>query len=674
MNRHLSITKDPNDIAWLQVDKADSSANVLTAELLEEFDQSLVQIAQMHPKGLVIVSGKASGFIAGADVKAFADVPGVASAEQHIHRVHEILHRLESMAFPTVAAIHGFCLGGGLELALACDYRVSVNDDATRLGFPEVKLGIFPGYGGTVRSTRLLGDLAALQLMLGGRTVSARTARRMGLVDLAVPKRQLRAAAVGMIQRNTRPRRASWIKRLLSLALARPMVCRLLATQVEKRVDRSHYPAPFELLQHWRATAGDAAAMYDSEARNVARLINATAAQNLIRVFLLQDRLKAEGNKADFRPRQVHVIGGGVMGGDIAAWCALRGLRVTLQDRAPEYLSRAVQRAHQLFRHKLKDPYAVQAAIDRLMPDHRGSGIRNADVVIEAIYEDLDAKQALYAQVEPLMKADALLASNTSSIPLAQLGSNLARPGRLVGLHFFNPVAKMPLLEVVHDSHTEAAMINRAAAFARHIDKLPLKVRSSPGFLVNRVLMPYLLEAVELLDAGTPATAIDRAAIAFGMPMGPIELADTVGLDICLSVAGKMAGALHNPVPEKLRALVDEGHLGRKSGQGFYAWKDGKAVKPNPAGEALVRDPDISDRLILRLVNESVACLREGVVDDEDLLDAGVIFGTGFAPFRGGPMHYVHSRGSAEVKQRLDELEDRFGQHFHADPGWGAIA
>jgi 3-hydroxyacyl-CoA dehydrogenase/enoyl-CoA hydratase/3-hydroxybutyryl-CoA epimerase len=308
------------------------------------------------------------------------------------------------------------------------------------------------------------------------------------------------------------------------------------------------------------------------------------------------------------------------------------------------------------------------------MPDHRGSGIRNADVVIEAIYEDLDAKHALYAQVEPLMKKDALLASNTSSIPLAQLGSVLARPGRLVGLHFFNPVAKMPLLEVVHDTHTEAEMVCRAAAFARHIDKLPLKVRSSPGFLVNRVLMPYLLEAVELLDAGTTATAIDRAAVAFGMPMGPIELADTVGLDICLSVAGKMAGALHNPVPEKLRTLVDQGHLGRKSGQGFYAWKGGKAVKPTPAGEAPVHDADISDRLILRLVNESVACLREGVVDDEDLLDAGVIFGTGFAPFRGGPMHYVHSRGSAEVKQRLDELEDRFGQHFHADPGWGEIA
>ena len=414
--------------------------------------------------------------------------------------------------------------------------------------------------------------------------------------------------------------------------------------------------------------------MYASEARNVARLINETAAQNLIRVFLLQDRLKGEGNKADFAPRHVHVVGGGVMGGDIAAWCALRGMRVTLQDRAPEYLTRAVQRAHALFRQKLKDPYRVQSAVDRLMPDHLGSGVRSADVVIEAIFEDVEAKRALYAEIEPQMKTDAILATNTSSIPLAVLGEKLARPGRLVGLHFFNPVAKMPLLEIVRDEHTEPDMLARAAAFARHIDKLPLKVRSSPGFLVNRVLMPYLLEAVELLDENIPAPVIDRAAVGFGMPMGPIELADTVGLDICLSVAGKMAGALHNPVPERLRELVDNGNLGRKSGKGFYRWRDGRVVKQASTDEVALSDEDISDRLILRLINESVACLREGVVEDEDLLDAGVIFGTGFAPFRGGPMHYVHSRGTSELQQRLGELEDRFGEHFHADAGWGAIA
>lgn len=674
MNPHFSFEKDGEGIAWLTFDKADSGTNVLTEEVLEAFDQALVQVAQMHPKALVIQSGKGTGFIAGADVKAFARVAGIASAEQHIRRTHEIFHRLESMAFPTIAAIHGFCLGGGLELALACDHRACCNDKGTRLGFPEVKLGIFPAYGGTVRSARLLGDLRAMQLMLGGRTLDGRAAKRLGLVDLAVPRRQLRSAARRLARSEHPPRRASWMKRLPALAPLRPLFANMLRKGVAKKVREAHYPAPFELVDHWRHTAGDETEMYASEARQVARLINETAAQNLIRVFMLQDRLKSEGDKRAFEPRHVHVVGGGVMGGDIAAWCALRGMRVTLQDRAPEFLTRAVQRAHALFRRKLKDRYLVQAAIDRLMPDAGGSGVASADVVIEAIFEDIDAKRQLYAQLEPRMRPDALLATNTSSIPLDVLGAALERPERLVGLHFFNPVAKMPLVEIVHDATTDRRMIERAAAFTRHIDKLPLKVRSSPGFLVNRVLMPYLLEAVELLGEGVDAPEIDRAAEAFGMPMGPIELADTVGLDICLSVASEMSEALHNPVPQRLRDLVAEGHLGRKSGEGFYRWRDDRVDKQAAAGDSPLSDADIGDRLILRLINEAVACLREGVVEDEDLLDAGVIFGTGFAPFTGGPMHYVHSRGSDEVQRRLDELEDRYGNHFHADAGWGAIA
>lgn len=679
MNRHFSFQTDAKGIAWLYIDKADCGTNVLTAELLEAFDQVLVQIAQTHPNALVILSAKDSGFIAGADVKAFAAVAGVASAEQHIARVHQIFHRLESMAFPTVAAIHGFCLGGGLELALACDYRVCCNDEKTRLGFPEVRLGIFPGYGGTVRSTRLLGDLKALELMLGGRTLGGRAAQRLGLVDQAVPRRQLRPAATGLIEQLPGKRRAGWLNRLPSLAPLRPLVAGLLSRKVAQRVRKNHYPAPFELIEHWRETAGDESAMYRGEVRQVARLVNETAAQNLIRVFLLQDRLKSEGDRSVFTPRHVHVVGGGIMGGDIAAWCALQGMRVTLQDRQPELLTRAVQRAHGLFRSRLKNRYAAQAAIDRLMPDHRGSGVRGADVVIEAIFEDVDAKRALYADLEPAMKPGALLATNTSSIPLAELGAQLARPDRLVGLHFFNPVVKMPLVEVVYDKDTDSDSLAQAAAFARHIDKLPLKVRSSPGFLVNRILMPYLLEAVELLEDGIPAPVIDHAAVAFGMPMGPIELADTVGLDICLSVARRMSKALHSPVPDVLQHLVDNSHLGRKSGQGFYAWKAGKPENPTtsrgkPAGAKALSENDISDRLTLRLINESVACLREGVVADEDLLDAGVIFGTGFAPFRGGPMHYVHSRGTDALRQRLDELENQFGQHFHADAGWKALA
>ncbi len=310
--------------------------------------------------------------------------------------------------------------------------------------------------------------------------------------------------------------------------------------------------------------------MYASEAREVSTLLTGETAQNLIRVFLLQDRLKGLAEKSDFTARHVHVIGGGVMGGDIAAWCVLKGLVVTLQDRAPEHLGRAVSRAHKLFRKKLRDRYQVQNAMDRLIADHLGTGIKKADVIIEAIYEDVKAKQNLYRQVEPVMKASALLASNTSSIPLEKLAEHLQQPERLIGLHFFNPVAKMPLVEIVTQAGNPPQLIADATRFAKGIGKLPLPVKSHPGFLVNRVLMPYLLEAVTLLEEGVSATEIDEAALRFGMPMGPVELADTVGLDICLSVAEKLSETLHNPVPESLRRQVEAGHLGKKSGQGYY--------------------------------------------------------------------------------------------------------
>ncbi len=670
----LHWTLDEEGIAWLAFDRHDGDTNVLTEAVLEAFDAMLVEIAQGHPRGLVIHSAKPGGFIAGADVKAFARVDDPQAAERFIRRVHEILQRLESMAFPTVAMIHGYCLGGGLELALACDYRVARDDRDTRIGFPEVRLGIFPGFGGTVRALRALGPLKALPPMLAGRTLDGRAARRLGLVDEAVPERQLRNVARLLIAQRRPPRRAGLLARLPGVWPLRPAVAALMARQVRARVNPAHYPAPFALLDHWRRHGGNARALYDSEARAVSRLIVSDTAQQLIRVFLLQERLKGLADKGAFTPRHVHVVGGGVMGGDIAAWCALRGFTVTLQDRTPELLGRAMGRAAQLFEKRLKDRYRVQAALDRLVPDHQGLGVARADVVIEAIFEDAEAKRALYAEIEPRLREDAVLATNTSSIPLAELRGALARPGRLIGLHFFNPVAKMPLLEIVRDEHTEPETLARGLAFARHIDKLPLPVSATPGFLVNRVLMPYLLEAVRLLEEGVPAPVIDRAALHFGMPMGPIELADTVGLDICLSVARKLAPLHDEPLPERLEQEVEAGHLGKKSGQGFYRWQRGRAHKPQVKMPPPARLEELADRMILRLINESVACLREGVVEDADLLDAGVIFGTGFAPFRGGPLQYARSRGMERCEQRLHELEDHYGHQFHADPGWHELA
>ena len=669
--KNWRLELDAGRIAWLYADKADSSANVLSKDVLEELHFIIDYITTERPQGLIILSAKKSGFIAGADVKEFTAIHDYDQALELISRGQSILDRIEKLPFPSVAMIHGFCLGGGMELALACRYRVAEDDPRTRLGLPEVKLGIHPGFGGTVRLPPLVGAPVAMDLMLSGRTVEARQAQRMGLVDYAVPLRQLRRAAVAMVEEHPVPHQPKFLGRLSNNGLVRPLLASYLRKKTAEKAALDHYPAPYAIIDLWSEYAGDRERMMLEEGRSVARLLTGDTAQNLVRVFLLQERLKSLGRGGDFTPRRVHVIGAGVMGGDIAAWCALRGLKVTVQDRNHESLARVMKRAHDLYKKKLKLPRLVQAAMDRLMPDKNGTGLRRADVVIEAIFEDIDAKQGLYREIEPVIRPDCLLATNTSSIPLETLSQALSQPERLVGVHFFNPVAQMQLVEVVSSPVTSADAAKKAAAFVRHIDRLPLPVKSSPGFLVNRVLMPYLLEAVTMESEGVPATVIDQAATRFGMPMGPILLADTVGLDICLSVAEILSKQLNVTVPERLRELVAAGRLGRKSGQGFYSYKGDKsdAVKPDKDYKG---PEDITDRLMFRYFNEAMACLREGVVADADLLDAGMIFGTGFAPFRGGPMHYVQTSGISRGKQRLQELEVAYGERFHPDSFWAS--
>jgi 3-hydroxyacyl-CoA dehydrogenase/enoyl-CoA hydratase/3-hydroxybutyryl-CoA epimerase len=411
--------------------------------------------------------------------------------------------------------------------------------------------------------------------------------------------------------------------------------------------------------------------MMEEEANSVARLIQGDRVRNLIRVFFLQTRLKGLGDKKSFSPRHIHVIGAGTMGGDIAAWCALRGFRVTLQDREPKYLSNAFKRANALYAKRLKSTSERNAALDRLIPDINGDGVPQADVIIEAIFEDVDAKHTIYRDVEARMKEGAVLATNTSSIPLETLATALKQPQRLVGIHFFNPVAMMPLVEIVSSELSSEKIIQQAIAFTQHIGKLPLPVKSSPGFLVNRILMPYLVEAFTLYDEGVAAEAIDKAATDFGMPMGPVQLADTVGLDICLSVAQNLSQAYGISVPAGLDKFVKSKHLGKKSGRGFYRYKNGKPV--------LDKDVDIGDqkmiqhRLVYRFLNEAAACLQEEIVADRDLLDAGIIFGTGFAPFRGGPMNYASNEGVDSIIAAMMEYEERFGERFKPARGWSLL-
>jgi 3-hydroxyacyl-CoA dehydrogenase/enoyl-CoA hydratase/3-hydroxybutyryl-CoA epimerase len=423
------------------------------------------------------------------------------------------------------------------------------------------------------------------------------------------------------------------------------------------------------MIEVWKRGGSGIGQRLKLEARSVAKLATTPTAQNLIRIFVLQERLKGQGAGADAQIRHVHVVGAGVMGGDIAAWAAFKGFEVTLQDREMKFIQPALDRARTLYEKKLKSADKVEAAMQRLRADVDGSGVAAADLAIEAIYENAEAKEALYATIEPQFQADEILASNTSSIPLDELRKNLAAPQRFLGLHFFNPVAQMPLVEVVRHDRLDPLIEKRALAFCKAIGKLPVAVKGTPGFLVNRIRMPYLLEALRLYSEGVPGPVLDRAAKKFGMPMGPIELADTVGLDVCASVGKELAPFLGLEVPPGLDEKLDAGKRGKKDGQGLYVWQDGKPQKPE-VDKDYVTPPDVQERMILPMVNEAIACLADGVVDDADLLDAGVIFGTGFAPFRGGPIQYARSEGTDKLKARLEQLAQRYGDRFKPKNGW----
>jgi 3-hydroxyacyl-CoA dehydrogenase/enoyl-CoA hydratase/3-hydroxybutyryl-CoA epimerase len=665
---------DSDGILWLTLDKPGTSANVLSSEVLLELDAILRPLQQNAPRGVVVLSAKKSGFIAGADIKEFTGVTDAESGYRLIHGGQQVLDRLEALSCPTVAAIHGFALGGGLELALACRYRVALADERLSLGLPEVLLGIHPGFGGTVRSVRIVGVRPAMEMMLTGKSVRAEKALQIGLVDKLVSSlEELQAAARDLIRLRPAPRKAPFSEGLLSTAPLRLFIRRALIAQVAAKARRDHYPAPYAIIDLWSRFGAHGSEAFEGEARSIARLFTTETSRNLVRVFLLQDRLKSLGGKSGAEIKHVHVVGAGVMGGDIAAWSALRGFTVTLQDQSQELLEPALQRSRELFTKRLRDPAKAAAAGERLRADVEGTGVAQADVVIEAIFENLEVKQALYARLEPKMKPTALLATNTSSLMLEPLAAQLARPERLVGLHFFNPVSQMQLIEIVQGAATDPAVAQAATAFARKLDKLPVPCRSAPGFVVNRVLMPYLHEAMFAAQEGVPLALIDKVAVDFGMPMGPIELADVVGLNVAADVGEIVARELGRPAPDltRLRQLIAANKLGRKSGEGFYVWKEGKAQKP-PAPD-VASPPDLLDRLILVLVNECAACLRERVVEDPDLIDGAVIFGTGFAPFRGGPLAYARSRGVASVVTRLEELASRYGPRFQPDSGWPLV-
>jgi len=509
--------------------------------------------------------------------------------------------------------------------------------------------------------------------------LSAASARAVGLVDNVVDAPMLLDAAAELIKRGAqRPFKQRLLGWITNLWPTRQLLASILVRQVARKARREHYPAPYSLIETWRRSGGSVQSRLGAERKSVAKLASTPTARNLVRVFFLQERLKAQAGKVgDEMPladiRNVHVIGAGVMGGDIAAWAAYKGFEVTLQDREQLFIDGALARAAELFEKKVKDQAMRPAVSRRLKGDLDGDGISNADLVIEAIIEQADAKRELYASVEPRMKADALLATNTSSIPLTALTGHIQRPAKFAGLHYFNPVALMPLVEIIqHDGMTPGTQ-KRLAAFCKALDKLPLPVAGTPGFLVNRILFPYMLEAVTAYSEGIPAAVIDRTAVKFGMPIGPIELIDTVGLDVAAGVGAELAPFLGLPIPAALSTPPENGKRGKKDGQGLYTWENGKAKKPEVPKDYQAPE-NLQDRLILPLLNEAVACLHDGVVSDADLLDAGVIFGTGFAPFRGGPIEYIKSVGPDVLVATLQSLQAKYGDRFAPRHGWESPA
>ena len=670
--KNFKLTRDADGIAWLLFDRAGASANTLSGDVIEELGQIVAALESERPGGLVIRSAKTSGFIAGADVNEFRGVSDPQQVQTEMAKAHAVVDRLEAMKIPSVAVIHGFCLGGGLEIALACNTRIAV--DNARFGFPEVMLGLHPGLGGTARFTHLVSPLEAMTLMLTGKTIDARKAKALGLVDAVTQERHVLGAVKDAVFGRLRPHRQGLLAKAMNFGPVRGILGNRMRSEAAKTAPKANYPAPYALIDLWEKHGGDRKAMLEAEKPSFANLMVTPTAQNLIRVFLLREQMKklADGRNT---VKHLHVIGAGAMGGDIAAWCAHQGLRVTLADMKPEAIAGAVKRASDLFGKIIRKKTDLRDALDRLIPDLDGEGVRNADLIIEAVPENLGLKQKVYAGLEPVMKPDAILATNTSSIPLQDLRTTLKRPERLLGLHFFNPVSRLQLVEVVSHDAVDPQALSTALKFVGAIDRLPLPVKSSPGFLVNRALTPYMLEAMVMLDEKVDKATIDAAAEKFGMPMGPIELADQVGLDICVAVGDmlrtKFGEAALPAAPEWLRDKVKKGELGRKTGKGFYEWKDGKAVKtPSPVQPT----DEMIDRLVLPMSNVCVACLREGIVDNADVVDGAMIFGTGYAPFRGGPLNYARTRGAADIVETLRALEAKFGERFKPDTGWDTFS
>ena len=649
--QHWKFKVDFEQIAWATFDCQGQSMNTLNHRAMLELNTILDEVERLKLKnevrGLIFISGKRNNFIAGADIKEFENMDTEEKVLELTGPGTELFHRMERLNIPVIAAINGFCLGGGLEFAMSCHYRIATRAEGTRLGLPEVKLGIIPGLHGTVRMLRLAGPVNAMSSMLTGRMLKANVAKSFGLVDQLVPSAlELRWAARKAVLQNRRSKAGkSLMHKIMRIGPVRKLLANQMRNKTKAKARPDHYPAPFKLIELFEKHGGDEQDMFKAEQKMFAPLMVSEQSRNLRRVFRLSEEMKGLAPKrSGYKPLRAHIIGAGTMGGDIAAWCVVCGMDVTLQDMSQEQITRAQKAAKKLFRKRLRKPLAVEAAVARLKADPDGRGVKRADIIIEAIVENLEIKQTVFKELETQIKPGAVLASNTSSLALEDIAEPLQDPGRLIGIHFFNPVPQMPLVEVIKSKVSRQEEVDKGCAFVTAIKKYPLVVKDCKGFLVNRVLAPYMMEAVRQYENGVPAEKIDQAALDFGMPMGPMELQDVVGLDICKHVAEILG--LADPDKSELGRLVAKGNMGKKTGKGFYVWENGKPTK-NKEDYDSKELAALADELLAPLLSECKKCQEEEIVPSADLIDGGVIFGTGFAPFRGGPLNYLNSKQSA---------------------------